>query len=229
MSLTDTNRDTATRILDAAEVLFVEHGFEATSLRMITQRAEVNLAAVNYHFGSKEVLFQGVISRRLAPYNQECLQELEYAQTHAGDGGLDVQGIVSAFLQPALRMAKDPARGGLMFIRLMSRVFSEPHQALREMLPRHYHAVLEAYSAALKRALPHLNTEEVLWRLHFALGTVFYAFAGNDVVKLFMKSHVPGSRDPQQVVNYLVPYVVAGLTAPGIRHVEGMQNQQNPQ
>ncbi|MBB5018663.1 AcrR family transcriptional regulator [Chitinivorax tropicus] len=217
MSVTDTNKDTATRILDAAEVLFVEHGFEATSLRMITQRAEVNLAAVNYHFGSKEVLFQGVVGRRLAPYNQECVQELERAQQEQGETALDVMGIVSAFLRPALRMAKDPAKGGLMFIRLMSRVFSEPHQALREMLPRHYQAVLEAYSTSLKRALPHLSTEEVLWRLHFALGTVFYAFAGNDVVKLFMKSHVPGARDPQQVVSHLLPYVVAGLTAPGQR------------
>lgn len=213
MSQPDNNKDTATRILDAAEVLFVEHGFEATSLRMITQRAEVNLAAVNYHFGSKEVLFQGVVSRRLTPYNRECVDELQTAQAVSGDNGLDVRQIVEAFLRPALRMAKDPARGGLMFIRLMSRVFSEPHQSLREMLPTLYNDVLDYYSAALKRALPHLSMEEVLWRLHFALGTVFFAFAGNDVVKLFMKSHMSGARDPQQVVKQLIPYVVAGLTA----------------
>jgi len=213
----DNNKDTATRILDAAEVLFVEHGFEATSLRMITQRAEVNLAAVNYHFGSKEVLFQGVVARRLAPYNKECVDELRTAQQGHGDKPLGAAEIVDAFLQPALRLARDPARGGLMFIRLMSRVFSEPHQALKEMLPKHYNEVLDVYSGALRRALPHLSMEEVLWRLHFALGTVYYAFAGNDVVKLFMKSHMSGSRDPLQVVKQLVPYVVAGLTAPSTR------------
>lgn len=98
MSFTDNGKDTATRILDAAEVLFVEHGFEATSLRMITQRAAVNLAAVNYHFGSKEVLFQGVISRRLAPYNQECIEELRQALIDAPHG-LSVDSIVAAYLQ----------------------------------------------------------------------------------------------------------------------------------
>ena len=60
------NKDTATRILDAAERLFVEHGFEATSLRTITQQAEVNLAAVNYHFGSKKELIQAVLDRYLS-------------------------------------------------------------------------------------------------------------------------------------------------------------------
>ena len=213
MSFTDNGKDTATRILDAAEVLFVEHGFEATSLRMITQRAAVNLAAVNYHFGSKEVLFQGVISRRLAPYNQECIEELRLALIDAPHG-LSVDSIVAAYLRPAIRLAKDPARGGIIFIRLMSRVFAEPHDSLRDMLPRLYSDVLEAYRAALVKALPHLGSHEVSWRLQFAMGTIFYAFAGNDVARLLSQNNVPGARDPQEIVKHLVPFVVAGLTAP---------------
>ena len=70
------NKDTATRILDAAERLFVEHGFEATSLRTITQQAEVNLAAVNYHFGSKDALFQAVHRQRTAGEPLESLRAL---------------------------------------------------------------------------------------------------------------------------------------------------------
>src|SRR5258708_33735099 len=66
-----TSADTKTRILDAAESLFMEHGFEATSLRSLTTAASVNLAAVNYHFGTKEDLFQAVLTRRPHPMNQE--------------------------------------------------------------------------------------------------------------------------------------------------------------
>src|SRR3981081_4013505 len=68
---------TKTRILDAAELLFMEHGFEATSLRQLTSAAGVNLAAVNYHFGSKEELFQAVLTRRLDPMNQERIDLLD--------------------------------------------------------------------------------------------------------------------------------------------------------
>ena len=68
---------TKDRILDAAESLFMEHGFEATSLRSITAAAGVNLAAVNYHFGSKEELFQAVLTRRLDPMNQERVDLLD--------------------------------------------------------------------------------------------------------------------------------------------------------
>src|SRR4030095_1134131 len=71
----DTPRSSATKdkILDAAEALFMEHGFEATTLRQITAAASVNLAAVHYHFGSKEELFEAVLTRRLDPMNQERL------------------------------------------------------------------------------------------------------------------------------------------------------------
>lgn len=216
MSFTDSGKDTATRILDAAEVLFVEFGFEATSLRMITQRAAVNLAAVNYHFGSKEVLYQGVVSRRLAPYNQECIEELQKVQAEAGSQ-LSVELVVGAFLRPAIRLAKDPARGGIIFIRLMSRAFAEPHDALREILPKLYSEVLDAYHKALGCALPQLSNNEVLWRLQFAMGTIFYAFAGNDVTRMMSLHNVPGARDPQEIVKQLMPYVVAGLSAPAAR------------
>src|SRR5258708_37939882 len=72
-----TSADTKTRILDAAESLFMEHGFEAPSLRSLTAAASVNLAAVNYHFGTKEELFQAVLTRRLDPMNQERIDLLE--------------------------------------------------------------------------------------------------------------------------------------------------------
>src|ERR1700682_6647964 len=75
---------TKARILDAAEALFMEHGFEATSLRTITAAAGANLAAVNYHFGTKEELFEAVLARRLDPMNQERIDLLDKVEREAG-------------------------------------------------------------------------------------------------------------------------------------------------
>src|SRR5256884_3847765 len=121
-----TSADTKTRILDAAERLFVEHGFEATSLRQLTTAAGVNLAAVNYHFGSKEELFQAVLTRRLDPMNQERIELLEKVERDAGGRPLSCEKILFAMLIPALRLARDEKRGGKNFLRLLGPPHSHP-------------------------------------------------------------------------------------------------------
>src|SRR5206468_11715977 len=98
-------RVTKARILDAAEALFMEHGFEATSLRAITAAASVNLAAVNYHFGSKEELFQAVLTRRLDPMNQERVDLLTRLESEATPHALPCEQILHAMFVPALRLA----------------------------------------------------------------------------------------------------------------------------
>src|SRR5499427_8524856 len=94
----DAPRSSATqeKILDSAEELFMEHGFEATSLRAITAAARVNLAAVNYHFGSKEELFQAVLSRRLDPMNQQRVELLDRLERDAAPNALACEQILAA-------------------------------------------------------------------------------------------------------------------------------------
>lgn len=204
--------DTATRILDVAERLFVEHGFEATSLRMITQQAEVNLAAVNYHFGSKDALFESVFMRRIGPFVTACLTELDTLEQSGQT--LTADALVLTFIKPCLMLSKDPARGGAMFVRLMSRTLVENHRLLREALNQQYSIFVQRYTSAFQVALPQFDNEDIAWRMHFAFGVMFNAFAGNDVLKIFVRSQVVTARDPDMVVKYLVPFVVAGLTAP---------------
>lgn len=204
--------DTATRILDVAERLFVEHGFEATSLRMITQQAEVNLAAVNYHFGSKDALFESVFMRRIGPFVAACLAELD-ALEQTGQT-LTAEQLVTSFIRPCLALSKDPARGGALFVRLMSRTLVENHRLLREALNQQYSVFVVRYTSAFQRALPQFGAEDIAWRMHFAFSIMFNAFAGNDVLKIFVRSQVVTARDPDMVVKHLVPFVVAGLTAP---------------
>ncbi|BEV71260.1 MULTISPECIES: TetR/AcrR family transcriptional regulator [unclassified Paludibacterium] len=203
--------DTTSRILDVSERLFVEHGFEGTSLRMITQQAGVNLAAVNYHFGSKDKLFESVFLRRLAPLISACLSELDQLEALPEPG---VEGLVMSFIRPCLMLSKDPSRGGAMFVRLLSRTLVENHRVLRDTLSQQYSVFVERYSAAFSRVLPELPAEELAWRMHFSFSVMFNAFAGNDVLKIFTRSQVVSARDPDMIVKHLLPYVVSALVAP---------------
>lgn len=206
--------DTSTRILDVSERLFVEHGFEATSLRMITQQAEVNLAAVNYHFGSKDKLFEAVFMRRLVPLISACLAELSSLEDAPQPP--TTEALVMTFIRPCLALSKDPSRGGALFVRLLSRTLVENHRLLRETLSQQYSEFVSRYARAFSRALPQLGSEELNWRMHLAFGVMFNAFAGNDVLKVFGKSQVVSAREPDQVVKHLVPFVVAGLESPAL-------------
>src|ERR1700741_5368588 len=109
VSLVASRTPTATkqRILDTAESLFMEHGFEATSLRSITAAASVNLAAVNYHFGSKEELFQTVLTRRLDPMNHGRVGLLTPLEPEAAPRSLSCEKILTALFVPALDLARD--------------------------------------------------------------------------------------------------------------------------
>src|SRR5512143_3976610 len=107
-----TKAETKDRILDAAERLFAEHGFDATSLRMITAAAGVNLAAVNYHFRSKDSLIEAVFGRRIGPVNKERLEMLTAAEKAAGSDPLSLEAVVRAFVEPVVRIRSTHAQHG---------------------------------------------------------------------------------------------------------------------
>src|SRR6266498_56063 len=139
---------TKERILDAAEALFMEHGFEATTLRAITAAAGVNLAAVNYHFGSKEELFQAVLTRRLDRMNQERVDLLSRFEDAAGEAPVACEKILTALFVPALRIARDPERGGSNFLRLLGRAYADPAPFIRKFLSEQYAVMIGRFKAA---------------------------------------------------------------------------------
>src|SRR5262245_30849608 len=111
LRLVDTRASvTKEKILDTAESLFMEHGFEATERRQLTSAAGVNLAAVHYHFGSKEELFQAVLTRRLDPMNQERVELLDSLEADASGQPLTCEAIIGAMFIPALKLARDRER-----------------------------------------------------------------------------------------------------------------------
>ena len=131
----------------------MEHGFDGTSMRMITGRAAVNLAAVNYHFGSKELLIQEVFRRRLTDLNTARVAMLDKLEAEAGDAPVKPSRIVDAFFGTALRMAADVDGGGYNFMRLLGRTYTEPNEFVRQFLAEEYAECVERFLAALYRAL----------------------------------------------------------------------------
>jgi AcrR family transcriptional regulator len=216
VALDQTSADTKTRILDAAEGLFMEHGFEATSLRSLTAAAGVNLAAVNYHFGSKEELFQAVLTRRLDPMNKERIDLIDRLEREAAGKPIACERILFAMLIPALRLARDEERGGKHFLRLVGRAYADPAPFIRHFLSEQYAEMIGRYKEAFHKALPHLSRQELTWRLHFVMGALSYTLLGADLLKLFDQV-TPGLRDNDELLlQRLAPFLVAGLKAPAL-------------
>ena len=202
--------DTRSRILDAAERLFVEHGLDATTLRMITAEAKANLAAVNYHFGSKEALIEAVFRRRLTGLNEQRLAALSAYEEAAGGAPLKPRQILEAFFGVAIRMAAD-RNGGQTFMRLLGRAYTEPTEFVRSFLADEYAEVVARFKAAFFKALPDVPQEEFLWRFHFMMGALSYAVSGTDALRLL--GPIDDS-DPEALYARLMSFLIGGLRAP---------------
>jgi len=203
--------DTRERILAAAEAAFMERGYAETSLRVITSRAGVNLAAVNYHFGSKEELIREVFARHLGPLNRVRIAHLDRLEAEANGNALPPQRIVEAMVLPVLQVSRDPVRGGARFLRLLGRAFAEPVEPMRGFLASQYREVVTRFKGALMRALPHLPEAELVWRMHFMFGAMSYAMAGDDALQLIATCKVEDADDAEAIIDRLIPFLTAGL------------------
>ncbi len=203
---------TKDRILDAAERLFAEQGYSATSLRSIIAIAGVNLAAVHYHFHSKEALLEAVVLRRSIPANQERLALLDQSEHEAGNQSPALERVIEAFVAPTFRMARDPASGGMVFMRLLGRLHAEG-DLLPGILMAQFREVMERFGAALRRALPDLPEEELFWRLNFAIGALAQTLRGGSK-DLEAISDLSISFNSEMALERLVAFLSAGFRAP---------------
>ncbi|MBK7206415.1 MAG: TetR family transcriptional regulator [Thermomonas sp.] len=198
---------TKDRILHAAEELFAQHGFAATSLRQVTSLADVNIAAVNYHFGSKENLVNEVFRRRMDDMSAERLKALRLAvDSHPGE----LEPILAAFVEPALAMAQD-RHGGGAFIRVIARAYAESNDSLRKFLSDQYGHVLREFAKALSGCLPGLGKEALYWRLDFLSGALTYAMADFGLIK--RPSGVSEATHRTRAAKALIRFAAAGFKA----------------
>ncbi|MEQ1885245.1 MAG: TetR/AcrR family transcriptional regulator [Bryobacteraceae bacterium] len=190
---------TKTRILDAAEKLFGDKGFDATSLRDITAEAQVNLAAVNYHFQSKESLIDAVILRRMAPLTKRRMEMLDAAGPNP-----TLEQVIEAFISPLLEAPQ------LHSLNLIGRVFANREQFVARVFPTHLLPTFRRFGEALETVAPHLSREERFWRIHFMVGTMSHILAMWGILPT-MSGGMVHSIDPKELMPRLVTFLAAGF------------------
>ena len=207
--------DTKEQILDAAEALIAEQGIDAVSLRAITSAAKVNLAAVHYHFGSKDALVRKVFERRIRPVNAERLAMLDEAEEAVPEGCVELESILRAFIEPAIRLYSQDAKGP-MFMRVCGRIFAEPSPHLQRSIDDFFTEIVVRFGTAFKYALPELEPDELSWRMHFMVGSMVHTLMEHDRLKRFTQG-MCNMDDPEGLIDRMVTFCAAGMRAPRAR------------
>lgn len=202
---------TKERILDAAETLFSEHGFAETSMRDITKVAEVNLASINYHFGSKEELINAVFMRCVQPLAEALRENLEHMKDNITDESLDQS--LRALVTAGLNSSRAMKGGGGIFIRLLSRAYADPEASIRNYLVKQHENVLTAYVHMLAQVLPDVTPEEIYWRAYYMLGSLMFVMSSEATLRNIARKEYGFQTSDEQVVTYLVKFLAAGFRA----------------
>jgi AcrR family transcriptional regulator len=196
---------TKDRILGAAEVLFAQRGFDGASLRQLTTAAGVNLAAVNYHFGSKEKLVEQVFRRRLDALNARRMDALA---TIEGRADTTLEDVLAAYIRPALELSHDD--NGALFMRVLARAFAEHDDRLRQFLSENYGPVMRQFTAEFARLLPQLPKRELYWRIDLVTGALTHAMSGFGMIQ--RPKDVSERAHREQTAQHLIRFAVAGLS-----------------
>ncbi|GAB3472461.1 TetR/AcrR family transcriptional regulator [Azotobacter salinestris] len=199
--------ETVERILEAAELLFAQRGFAETSLRLITSRADVNLAAVNYHFGSKSALIEAVFSRVLGPFCAGLERELDRRQSV----GMSLEELLEVTI--AQVQAARPRSGMAIFMRLLGLALGQGQEHLRRYLEDTYGKLFRRYLLLLEEAVPGIPPLELFWRTHFMLGAATFSLSGIDTLCASASERFEVQTSSEQALRLLVPFLAAGMRA----------------
>ncbi|WP_193074152.1 TetR/AcrR family transcriptional regulator [Pseudomonas sp. FME51] len=204
--------ETVERILDAAEQLFAEKGFAETSLRLITSKAGVNLAAVNYHFGSKKSLIQAVFTRFLDPFVSSLEQELDRNE-QAGSPELGLESLLDMLVRLVLAVKPRSGHDLSTFMRLLGLAFSQSQGHLRKYLGEVYGKVFRRYMGLVVHSSPELPVDVLFWRVHFMLGSAAFTLSSMKALKAIAESEHGERAGTEEVLRQMVPFLAAGMRA----------------
>ena len=202
--------DTVVRILDTAEALFAEKGFAETSLRTITSRAKVNLAAVNYHFGSKKALIHAVFARYLDPFCEVFNKELAELEKQPA---VPLEALLEVLARTAISL---PATKGSLsvFMRLLGLAYTQAQGHLRCYLQENYGQTFVRFTHLLKLSSADLPDAERFWRIHFMLGSVVFTLSSLDALRAIALNDYDEKTRITDLVTRLLPVVTAAMQAP---------------
>ena len=215
--------DTKTKILDAAEALFREQGIGATSLRTIIGRAGVNIAAIHYHFGSREEVVKSVIIRLVEPVNARRVILLDVLEKEYADAPIPLEKVLEAFLDPIIKMAASSPQRYKNFKELIGRIHTEPSEIRKFM--HLFQNVFNRFFYALKKTLPRLTEEQLLLGFSFTMGAL-----GSMIYKdQLIREHIARedqTMDYDLLKNYVIRFIAGGFHAFGDQQVTDT-NQKN--
>ena len=211
--------DTRERILREAIAQFAYKGTELTTIRDITEATKVNLAAVNYYFGSKDGLLRAVLDAVLGPLNQARAERLAAAQTRWQPQPIPLEALLDALLQPMVKTAKT-ADGGRIVVRLLQHLRATPEHQVTRLLASQFDEVAHRFVDAFSRTLPHLSRAEIFWRYEFARGAAMHVLTDADPrsgrLALLSQGQCDTS-DDDKVLEHLLAFVRAGFCAPAAK------------
>jgi AcrR family transcriptional regulator len=221
--MTRLKRTTKDKLMDAAETLFARKGYHGASLRNITSAAGVDLALVNYHFGSKERLLAAVLERRGAALNEERLRRLAQVRLAAAPGAPSTEAVVDAFLDPILDRLAHAGPGWHRYFSLLAFVNNSPEWG-RKLMGKTFDAVVREFIQAVMASLPQAAPEDIFWGYNFLTGALTLSLAETGRLDALSDGRCR-SNDVAALKARLGPYVVAGLRglaggAPGSRVVK---------
>lgn len=177
---------TKEKILDIAEGLFAEYGFNDTSLRTITGKAGVNLASVNYHFGDKKTLVRAVLDRyleALMPAMKISLVQLNSKESYT------MAEVFESLRVPLKELNEVRPNGTSLFMLLIGRGYTDVQGHLRWFITTRYNDVLKLFTESVLKANPTLTEETLFWRLHFTLGTCVFTMASSQALSEIAESN----------------------------------------
>lgn len=202
---------TRERILDAAEKLFAERGFYGVSVRDVTGAAEVDVALVAYHFGSKQGLLDAVLLRRAAELNEERLALLDAVLAKGGRHPPSLEEIIDAFTRPLLDRSSRGSPGWKSYFALIAEINNSPEFG-GVLMTRYFDPVVQRFIAAIRRALPGCEDRDLYWAYHFLSGALTLTFAETGRIDK-LSGGACRSSDLASVHERLVPYCAAGFRA----------------
>lgn len=204
------------RILHEAIARFAHKGCELTTIREITQATQVNLASVNYYFGSKEGLLHAVLDAVLEPLNEARVHLLDVAEARYEQQPIPVRVLLDALLRPLVDTAKMPD-GGRIVVRLLQHLRATPEHSVTSLLSSQFDQVAHRFIDAFIHTLPQLGRAEVIWRYEFARGAAMHVLTDADPRsgRLALLSHgLCDNSDDEQVLAQLLDFVSVGFCAP---------------
>ncbi|NEQ73043.1 MAG: TetR/AcrR family transcriptional regulator [Okeania sp. SIO2C9] len=200
--------DTKEQILNAAEKLFASLGFAGTSLRAIIREADVNLAAVHYHFGSKEELFIAVIRRVAQPIVEEQMRQLAILED--SEELPSVAEIVAAVITPPLQMTQDNSEECLIHAKFMGRCRTEPYP-IQRLAEAEFSRTHQRFLDIMQKVLPNQSPMELEWKLDLVIAMLIRVL--NQIEPLEPLSEKSSSEDIEDLVERLVTFITFGISA----------------